>query len=178
MTVETLLWGQGFAWAELQARERTFSLQIPDAARRNLARSLQLEHLTRLEARLTVKAWLDGLCVDGWVEGVAGRLCGLTLEPFDETVKERLTLRLVPHGSPNAPQDDGGEVVVDLEGEDPPEVVDGAVIDLGAYVVEAFAVGLDPFPRKPGAVFVAPEEPVAISPFAALKGLADPSKRS
>ena len=44
-------------------------------------------------------------------------------------------------------------------------------IDLGQYAVEQLALSLDPFPRKPGAEFVQPEEPAEISPFAALKAL-------
>ncbi|WP_236627552.1 hypothetical protein [Caulobacter sp. B11] len=42
---------------------------------------------------------------------------------------------------------------------------------MSGYVIEHLALELDPFPRKPGAVFVAPPEPVELSPFAALKRL-------
>ena len=42
---------------------------------------------------------------------------------------------------------------------------------MSGYVVEHLALELDPFPRKPGAVFVQPPEPTEISPFAALKAL-------
>ena len=39
------------------------------------------------------------------------------------------------------------------EEDEPDPVVDGK-IDLGALASEFFALGLDPYPRKPGAVFV------------------------
>ena len=45
------------------------------------------------------------------------------------------------------------------------------VIDLGDYVVEHLALEIDPFPRRPGAVFEAPEPLPETSPFAALKAL-------
>ena len=49
-------------------------------------------------------------------------------------------------------------------------MIDGR-IDLGALAAEFFALGLDPYPRKPGAEFVAPPEPAPPdSPFAALAG--------
>ena len=42
---------------------------------------------------------------------------------------------------------------------------------LGALTAEFFALGLDPYPRKPGVEFAAPaEEAAPDSPFAALAG--------
>ena len=175
--IDHLVWGESLTWPELQGRERRVSLDAPDSARREIGRSLDLPGLSSLTAALTLSPWLDGVAIDGRVSGVAARVCGLTLDPFEEVVNETFRLRIVPHGSPNAPTAEGGEVVIDLDAEDPPEEAEGPTVDLSAYVVEAFALALDPFPRKPGAVFVAPEEPVIISPFAALKGLAERPKR-
>ncbi|KAF7441445.1 Ubiquinol-cytochrome C chaperone [Pyrenophora tritici-repentis] len=45
-----------------------------------------------------------------------------------------------------------------LDEEDADLIEDGK-IDLGQYAVEQLALSLDPFPRKPGAEFVQPEEP-------------------
>jgi hypothetical protein len=64
-----------------------------------------------------------------------------------------------------------GEIELDLEADDPPDVLDGDVLDLGAYLVEHLALEIDPFPRKPGVAFEAPAEPAAPSPFDALKRL-------
>ena len=58
------------------------------------------------------------------------------------------------------------------EGE-PDPIVDGK-IDLGALTAEFFALGLDPYPRKPGVSFESPEQPEAsVSPFSALAIRAD-----
>jgi hypothetical protein len=59
-----------------------------------------------------------------------------------------------------------------LEDEDPPEPLDSGHIDLAALAVEFLALALDPFPRKPGAVFAdAPDVETEGGPFAALSAL-------
>jgi len=174
---DRLGWGQALSWPELQGRERTVVLEANGDARLAIAKALDLESLSRLSAVVTLRPWLDGVAIDGRLNAAAIRLCGLTLEPFEEVVTDAFRLRVAPRGSPNVPSQDGTEVVIDLDADDPPEEADGDTVDLSAYLVEAFALALDPFPRKPGAVFVAPEEPVVLSPFAALKALPDRPKR-
>ena len=53
-----------------------------------------------------------------------------------------------------------------------PEPLIGGVVDLGALATEFLLLGLDPYPRKPGAVFEPPRDlkPDA-GPFAALAKL-------
>jgi uncharacterized metal-binding protein YceD (DUF177 family) len=60
---------------------------------------------------------------------------------------------------------------MDPEADDPPDVLEGETIDVSGYVLEHLALELDPFPRKPGAVFENPLPTAEISPFAALKAL-------
>jgi uncharacterized metal-binding protein YceD (DUF177 family) len=60
-----------------------------------------------------------------------------------------------------------------MDADDPPDVLEGDALDLGAYVVEHLTLEIDPFPRKPGAAFVPPEPEPEASPFAVLKGLKD-----
>jgi hypothetical protein len=59
-----------------------------------------------------------------------------------------------------------------LETDDPPETIRDGIIDLGAVATEFLVLGLDPYPRKPGAVFDAPPagDPAG-HPFAALAAL-------
>jgi hypothetical protein len=122
------------------------------------------------EARLT--PWLDGAQFGGRLRAVVTRECGVTLDPFDEVIDEPFQLRFVPRGSPNAPADVAVEdQVIDLEGDDPPDVVDADTFDVGAALVEQLSLALDPFPRKPDAVFEPPEVPGETSPFAALAAL-------
>ena len=52
-------------------------------------------------------------------------------------------------------------LTVSLADEDDPDPVIDGKIDLGALAAEFFALGLDPYPRKPGVEFVAPAEEAA-----------------
>jgi hypothetical protein len=62
------------------------------------------------------------------------------------------------------------EETFSLTDEDEPDPIIDGKIDLGALTAEFFALGLDPYPRKPGAAL--DEEPANTegtdSPFAAL----------
>ena len=121
-----------------------------------------------------MKPWLDGAELAGRFDGMVEQVCGITLEPFEQDIWGAIDLRVVPVGSPHATTTDGGEVELDPDGPDAPDVLDGDAIDVAAYVVEHLALEIDPFPRKPGATFdyQAPEEET--SPFAALKKLTEP----
>jgi hypothetical protein len=63
---------------------------------------------------------------------------------------------------------------------DPPEPIENGMIDLGRVATDALYLAVDPYPRKPGAVF----EPVVEAadpedhPFAALKALKAEPKTS
>ena len=54
---------------------------------------------------------------------------------------------------------------------DPPEVLEGDSIDLAAYLYEYLALAIDPFPRKPGAVFEYKSPVQESSPFDVLSRL-------
>ncbi len=165
-------WDVRLTWPELQAGRRVLTLEAPAGALAGIARDLDLEGLERLAARVELAPWLDGVEIDGRIEALAIRRCGISLETFEETISEPLRVRIVPAGSPNAPRAEGEAVVVDLDAEDPPDEATGDGVDVTAYVVEALALALDPFPRKPGAVFEPPEPTASLTPFAVLAALA------
>ena len=170
MTTE-IPWGRLLAWPDVQVVERHLTLTADVEQRTTIAKDLVLEGLAKLCGDLKLKPWLDGVEINARITADLTRLCGVSLEPFDVAIDERVRIRIVPTGSPNAPAPESAEVIVDLEGDDPPdEAIDG-VIDLTAYVVESLALALDPFPRKPGAVFTQPESTGPISPFAVLSSL-------
>lgn len=147
----------------------------PDADQRAaIAKALGLESLPALTAELTVKPWLDGAEVSGRFRAVVGQICGVSLDPFEQPLEGEVFVQAVPAGSESAPSADGGEMELDPDAPDPPDVLTGDVVDLAAYVVEHLTLEIDPFPRKPGATFdYAPPEGET-SPFAALKKLQDP----
>jgi hypothetical protein len=144
-------------------------LVADEAARARIARELGLERLDLLEGELTFTPWLDGAEIHGRWRASLEQICGVTLEPLPSQPEGEFLVRVVPAGSPNAPSPED-EVVIDPEADDPPDVLDkDDQIDLAAYLVEQLALQIDPFPRKPGAVFAPPEQPAPPSPFEALR---------
>jgi hypothetical protein len=164
-------WEARFTWPQLQAGPRHLHLDADAATRARLSAELDLEGLEALHADLTLSPWLDGVEISGQVTAQALRRCGVSLDIFEEVIDEPVRLRVVPRGSPNAPVVVDGDVEIDLEAEDPPDVAEGDTVDVTAAVVEFFALALDPFPRKPGVVFEPPDPGAPISPFAALANL-------
>ena len=56
--------------------------------------------------------------------------------------------------------------------EEPPEPLIGGKLDLGAIATEFLILGIDPYPRKPGAQFSPPKaDDAGAHPFAALEAL-------
>ena len=163
-------WGRPLGWPVPRGAERRLTLEAGPEVLAQVARDLDLEAVQRLGADIVVRPWLDGMELEGRVEAVVTRVCGVTLDRFDVVVDEPLEVRIVPEGSPNAPRAEG-EIVVDLDAEDPPDEATGEGVDPSAYVVEALALSLDPFPRKPGVVFEQPPGGDPTSPFAALADL-------
>ena len=146
----------------------------PDAAERaKAAHDLGLETLPSLTAELTVRPWLDGAEVTGRFEAVVEQLCAVSLEPFEHALAGEIDVRMIPRGSPHAPEAPGGEAEYDPEAPDPPDVLGADAIDLAAYVVEHLALEIDPFARKPGAEFDYRPPETETSPFAALQKLKD-----
>lgn len=162
-------WREVLSWAALRAGGAR-RLVADEPTRMRIVEALDIEGLEGLEAVVEFGSWLDGAVVDGTIRAVAIRRCGVSLELFPEPIDEPFRITLVPEGSPHAPRPEP-EVEIDLEADDPPEVVVGDSVDLGRLVVEGLALALDPFPRKPGVVFEPPPTEAPESPFAALAAL-------
>ena len=116
----------------------------------------------------------DGLQVVGRVTASVEQACVVTLEPLTNEIDESVELLFTPPRElPKAagPEDDSAEAAGSPAVDAPEELNDGAV-DLAALTVEFLILGIDPYPRKPGAVFEAggTADP-GPHPFAALAAL-------
>jgi uncharacterized metal-binding protein YceD (DUF177 family) len=160
-------WSAQRSWTQLR-RGGEETLPADDSSRARIAKLLDLQALNSLVATLTYEPWLDGAVIRGRVEATTTRLCGVSLDPLEENVDAPFEFRFVPEGSPNAPAAEA-ELVVVLDADDPPEVVQGDAVDLAHYVIEILSLALEPFPRKPGAVFIQADATEAMSPFAVLR---------
>ena len=145
----------------------------PDASvRAALARAAGLLDLPRLEATFDiVRQGRGGVHVAGKVSATVRQTCVVTLEEIDNEIDETVDLTFVAgarHAEASAHDGDG-------EGAGPtdaPEILADGTVDLGAIAAEFLLLGVDPYPRKSDAVFVAPApDGTGNHPFAALAAL-------
>jgi hypothetical protein len=118
--------------------------------------------------------------VGGRVRARIGQTCVVTLDPIENDIDEAIDLIFAPPEQIPALADlvdDAAES--DTEIPDPPEPIVDGMIDLGRLATDALFLGVDPYPRKPDAVFeppLTPDDPED-HPFAALKALkSDPDQ--
>jgi hypothetical protein len=116
----------------------------------------------------------DSVHVQGRVSARIGQTCVVSLDPIENDIVEEIDLIFVPEGRVREfavpDNDDNG-----FSGEipNPPEPIVDGIIDLGRLATDVLFLGIDPYPRKPDAVFVAPASAMDPEdhPFAALKNL-------
>jgi uncharacterized metal-binding protein YceD (DUF177 family) len=156
---------------EVPPTGRRFELKADEATRAAIAKSAGLRELSRLEATFEVtRREPDGLHVGGRVCATVGQICVVTFDPVENEIEEKVDVLFVPGATP-ATGDAPGRVAVDLASDDIEPLVDDT-IDLGALATEFLILGIDPYPRKPAAIFQAPPaEAETEHPFAALAKL-------
>jgi uncharacterized metal-binding protein YceD (DUF177 family) len=157
-----------------------FDLVAEADIRGAIARLAGLRELPRLQANFDVtRTGAAGLHVTGHVSATVGQNCVVTLEPLANEVEEDIDLVFAPPPVVEAEAADAEDEDDDDEPKRParnwnePEPLLGGVVDLGALATEFLILGLDPYPRKPGAVFEPPQDAKRDpGPFAALAKLA------
>ncbi len=164
---DAVAWRETLRLSELRGKTE-LRLTPPPEQLPAIAKAIGADELKSLSAEVTVAPWMDGAELRGTLRAEVVQTCGVTLDPIEETVAGVFQVRVLPAGSPNLPDP---EADIDPEGDDPPDALEGDDLDLAAYVVEHLALEIDPFPRKPDAVFEAPAGGDEASPFAALKAL-------
>jgi uncharacterized metal-binding protein YceD (DUF177 family) len=164
----------------LPGKGATQSIEADADERAALAKLNHLPAIASLSATFRLSpGGRDGVRVTGDIRAEVTRVCIVTLEPFTSHVEEPVDLLFSPPAKEEPPRGAGAEKEKDLDltAEDPPDVIVDGVIDLGALAAEFLALGLDPYPRKPGVAFAAPAVAVdEASPFAALAGLKTKAK--
>ncbi len=170
------------------------TISATEAERAAIAAEDGLEGLAKLEGSLHVASWQKGgLAVTGEMRARITQICVVSLDPFESEIVEPIDVKFAPIGANAAPAgsdrlsgsaarqhrrnaqlENAKTPAVEFEGEDPPDPIFDRRVDLGALISEFLALGLDPYPRKPGVEFE--ESPVAASgppdsPFAKLEKL-------
>ena len=162
-------WQVPVALDDVAEEGQRFDLAADADTRAGVARIAGLRDLPRLEAVFDVtRHGRRGPRVAGRVSATVGQSCVVTLEPLANEVNEDVDLVFLPAAAVTA-DDQAGTREPSLGEAEP---LRGGSIDLGALATEFLILGLDPYPRKPGAIFQPPAEAEPDEgPFAALAAL-------
>jgi len=172
-------WHVSVARDDLAEDGQHFELAADPDVRHAVARLAGLRDLPRLQASFDVtRHGASGLRVAGRVSATVGQNCVVTLEPLANEVEEEVNVIFAPlpppapgNGAAVEPEARTERKSLDKDGNEVEPLI-GGVVDLGALATEFLIVGLDPYPRKPEAVFEAPREVEPDpGPFAALAKL-------
>ena len=159
---------------------KTLRFNVGEAERAALAKRFDLLELNDFHGVVTAKPWRrHGLALEGSLEADVVQECVATLEPIASHLSQSFTLHYLPiemieKDAANAAK---REIVVDVQSEDPPEPIENGVLDVGEAMSEQLFLEIDPYPKKPGAVFESTEiapaevEETRPNPFAALEKL-------
>jgi len=133
-----------------------FRLKLePDASERaRLAAIAGIPSIERMVAELVFTRWRkNGVEVRGRIDADVTQECVVTLDPVAGRVEEEIDRIFLPEGSKLAKPrlSDEGELLLDPDGRDAPEIFTGETLDAWEIVIEHFLLGLDPFPRAEGA---------------------------
>jgi hypothetical protein len=149
------------------------TIEASPAEREALASFYNLPAIGVFTATLHIEpSGRGGARVTGAVHGEVTQICVVSLEPFAATVDEAVDVRFAPQAEEDSNRRTARETLtLSLADEDDPDPMIDGKIDLGALAAEFFALGLDPYPRKPGVIFEPPAEAADHSlPFASLRG--------
>lgn len=130
------------ALAHVPAAGQSLRLEANPDERAALARRLDLLALHALAAELRLVPAEDGaIQVTGLLTAELEQACGITLAPVRQSLREAIAWRLLPEGM--EPSD----------GEDDPDDIETeqGMADLGEALAQQLSLGLDPYPRAPGA---------------------------
>jgi hypothetical protein len=146
------LWSVPIRAEDVPETGQRMALVADEATRQAIAKVAGLRSLPRLDANFDVTRHGGGLRIVGQVSATVDQTCVVTLEPMTNEVEEVVDLIYAPQaGLPEeqAATEDGGD-------EGPEPLVDGTV-DLGGLATEFLLLGIDPYPRRPDAVFAPPQ---------------------
>jgi hypothetical protein len=164
-------WTFPIAVTDVPETGQRIELVADPAARVAVANLAGLAGLPRFEAQFDLtRHGREGLRVAGRVAATVEQNCVVTLEPMQSDIDEVVDLTFMPSPGPGDPG--AIEQIHTLEEDERSHALDNGMLDLGALAIECLLLGINPYPRKAGAIFDAPPfgDPKA-HPFAALAAL-------
>jgi uncharacterized metal-binding protein YceD (DUF177 family) len=175
-------WSVPVAVAQIPDTGLHRDIEAGPATREAMAEVGDLREILSASASLDVTPERGGrFHVAGRVRARVGQTCVVTLDPIENDIDVPIDLIFAP--PEQIPElsdlvDDAAESSEEIP--DPPEPIVNGIIDLGRVATDALFLAIDPYPRRPDAVFEPPlvaDDPED-HPFAALKALqVDPRPR-
>lgn len=158
---------------EIPAGGLTIAVEPTADERRALARRLAIPAVEAFSGEARLRRAGGAVLLEGRLEARLARVCVASLEPMIEDIRERFALRFEPAGEIDemATEDEDAPALEPLEGE---------AIDVGEAFAQQLALAMSAYPRREGARSLAETyaDGAEVSPFAALRGLVDPSSES
>ena len=155
-------------------------IEANEATRKAMADTGDLREVLSAHAAFDVTPKTGGrFHVTGYVRARIGQTCVVTLDPIENEIDEPIDLVFAPPEQiPDLSDlvDEAAESETEIP--DPPEPIINGVIDLGRLATDALFLAVDPYPRRPDAIFEPPLETADPNdhPFAALKALMPDAK--
>jgi hypothetical protein len=163
-------WAVPVAVEEIPDSGLHLEIEASPEIRTALAKLAEVRDIAQASAAFDLVRADGGVDVSGRVKARVVQTCVVTLEPVENEVDEPVDVAFRP-GAELAAVPVHGSQVLD-EDEEPPEPLIGGKVDLGALATEFLILGIDPYPRKPGAEFAPPKPAEAGEhPFAGLEAL-------
>ena len=174
MTDPGSVWSNPISIEDVPERGMHVDLVADEAARAEIAKIAGLRDLPRLTASFDItREGTDALRIAGEVSATVGQNCVVTLEPIENEIREGIDL-LFASRAKGSIADSGGKDYARFQrsGFDRSRYARASSIS-APIATEFLLLGIDPYPRKEGAVFDAPKAPEDPSkhPFAALEAL-------
>lgn len=140
---------------DLPAAGRTFAIEASPEERLALAQRFDIPSVDQLRASGVVRPEAGGRRVklDGRLEAAVVQTCVVTLEPVPASINADFERFYGYDVLEEEAESVRRELFLDLSDDLPVEPLSGDLLDLGAAVAEQLALELDPYPRRPGAIF-------------------------
>lgn len=136
------------------------TVEVSPAECAALALDFAIPAIRDLVGRFAIAGPTGRLVVTGLVEAVVTQVCTVTLEPFEAAVREPVEVVFT---------DTDRLEGTDAEDVEVPDPIVGGRVDFGVLTAEFLALGIDPYPRKPGIGFEPVQAGADAGPFDALR---------
>jgi uncharacterized metal-binding protein YceD (DUF177 family) len=156
---------------DVPANGMEFKRIATDEERAAVAKTLDLLACDKLTATYRVRRGAgEGYGVRGKFTADVIQACVVTLAPVYDTITQDFAVEFHPASA----LVDDATGATDLDTEIDMEPIDGTTLTIGRVIFEELAAALNPYPRRPGAEYVAPSDAAAAAkpnPFAVLEKL-------